>query len=43
MRGDAWRGTFDYIQHTEKYLNQNHITLEMIEALEKGIGINLFK
>jgi hypothetical protein len=24
-------------------LNQNHITLEKIEALEKGIGINLSK
>lgn len=44
MRGDAWRNTFDYIQHrTEKYLNQNHITLEKIETLEKGIGINLSK
>ena len=44
MRGDSWRGTFDYVQHrTEKYLNQNHITLEKIEKLEKGIGINLSK
>jgi hypothetical protein len=44
MRGDSWRGTFDYIQHrTEKYLNQNQITLEKIEKLEKGIGINLSK
>ena len=43
-RGDVWRGSFDYIQHrTEKYLNQNHITLEKIEMLEKGIGINLSK
>ena len=43
-RGDCWRGTFDYIQHrTEKYLNQNHITLEKIGMLEKGIGINLSK
>ena len=43
-RGDVWRGSFDYIQHrTEKYLNQNHITLEKIEKLEKGIGINLSK
>ena len=44
MRGDVWKGSFNYIQHrTEKYLNQNHITLEKIEKLEKGIGINLSK
>jgi len=44
MRGDSWRGTLDYVQHrTEKYLNQNKITLEKIEKLEKGIGINLSK
>ena len=41
-RGDSWRNTQDYIRHrTEKYLNQNHITLQKIEKLEKGIGINL--
>ena len=44
VRGDAWTCSFDYIQHrTEKYLNQNRITLEKIEKLEKGIGINLSK
>ena len=44
IRGDAWRGIFGYIQHrTEKYLNQKYITLEKIEMLEKGIGINLSK
>ena len=43
-RGDAWLNTFNNIMHrTEKYLNQNHITLEKIEKLEKGIGINLSK
>ena len=43
-RGDVWRGSFDYVEHrTEKYLNQNHITLEKIEKLEKGININLSK
>ena len=41
-RGDAWRNTQDYINHrTEKYLNQNHVTLEKIEMLERGIKINL--
>ena len=41
-RGDVWRNTFDYIKHrTEKYLNQNHVTLEKIEMLERGIKINL--
>ena len=41
-RGDAWRDDDEYIMHrTEKYLNQNHITFEKIDMLEKGIGINL--
>ena len=43
-RGDIWRNTQDYINHrTEKYLNQNHITLEKIEMLERGIKVNLSK
>ena len=43
-RGDAWRNTQEYINHrTEKYLNQNHVTLEKIEMLEKGIKIDLSK
>ena len=41
-RGDAWRDDDEYIMHrTEKYLNQNHITFEKIDMLEKGIEINL--
>ena len=43
-RGDVWKDTNEYIMHrTEKYLKQNNITLEKIEMLEKGIGIDLSK